>query len=87
MVFSEMAYISRGARHERGGGGGEEKNKALFFSSPRLALRARVALRAKYRVRPAWLIKRAPVMQARKTWIKVFDQWRAERSEVRNEKA
>ena len=34
------------------------KNKALFFSSPRLALRARVAFRAKYRVRPAWLIKR-----------------------------
>ena len=31
---------------------------ALFFSSPRLALRARIALRAKYRVRPAWLIKR-----------------------------
>ena len=31
---------------------------ALFFSFPRLALRARVALRAKYRVRPAWLIKR-----------------------------
>ena len=37
---------------------GEEKNKALFFSSPRLALRALVAFRAKYRVRPAWLIKR-----------------------------
>ena len=36
----------------------ESKNKALFFCSPRLALRARVALRAKYRVRPAWLIKR-----------------------------
>ena len=31
---------------------------SLFFSFPRLALRARVALRAKYRVRPAWLIKR-----------------------------
>ena len=26
---------------------------ALFFSSPRLALRARVALRAKYHVQPA----------------------------------
>ena len=26
------------------------------ISSPRLALRARVALQAKYRVRPAWLI-------------------------------
>ena len=34
-------------------------SKRLLFSSfPRLALRARVALRAKYRVRPAWLIKR-----------------------------
>ena len=31
---------------------------ALFFSSHRLALRARIALRAKDRVRPAWLIKR-----------------------------
>ena len=31
---------------------------ALFFSFPRLALRARVVLRAKYRVCPAWLIKR-----------------------------
>ena len=31
---------------------------ALFFSFPRLALRTCVALRTKYRVRPAWLIKR-----------------------------
>ena len=30
----------------------------LFFSSPRLVLRARVALPSKYRVRPTWLIKR-----------------------------
>ena len=30
----------------------------ISVSFPRLALRARVALRAKYRVRPAWLIKR-----------------------------
>ena len=46
-------YFARSARP------GEQKNKALFFSSLRLALRARVALRAKYRVRPAWqLIKR-----------------------------
>ena len=30
----------------------------FIFLFPRLALRARVALRAKYRVRPAWLIKR-----------------------------
>ena len=39
-------YFARSAT--RGAG----KNKALFFSSPRLALRA------KYRDRPAWLIKR-----------------------------
>ena len=39
-------YFARSAT--RGAG----KNKALFFSSSRLALRA------KYRVRPAWLIKR-----------------------------
>ena len=46
--------ISRGARHER-----EVRDEGKrFFSSPRLALHARVALRAKYRVRPAWLIKR-----------------------------
>ena len=32
--------------------------KALFFSSPRLAIRARPTLRAKCRVRLAWLIKR-----------------------------
>ena len=44
-------FFARSARR------GEEKNK-LFFSSPRLALRACVALRAKYRVHPAWLIKR-----------------------------
>lgn len=25
--------------------------------------------------------------RSRQAWIKVFDQWRAERSEVRNEKA
>ena len=42
--------ISRRAPHEG--------KSALFFSSPRIALRARVALRAKYRVRPACLIKR-----------------------------
>ena len=36
----------------------ETRERENFFSSPRLALRARVALRAKYRVRPAWLIKR-----------------------------
>ena len=47
--------ILRGTRSARRG---EEKNKALFFSSPRVALRARVVLRAKYRVRPAWLIRR-----------------------------
>ena len=46
--------ISRGARHEREARD-EEKRKFLFFSSP---LRARVTLHAKYRVRPAWLIKR-----------------------------
>ena len=43
-------YISRGARHARLG---EEENKA----SSRL-VSPRVALRAKYRVRPARLIKR-----------------------------
>ena len=32
--------------------------KALFFSSPRLAIRARPTLRAKCRVRLAWLITR-----------------------------
>ena len=36
----------------------ERDTSAKFFSSPRLALRARVVLRAKYLVRPAWLIKR-----------------------------
>ena len=51
-------YFARSATRARSARRGEEKNKALFFSSPRLALRARVALRAKYRVRPAWLIKR-----------------------------
>ena len=35
-----------------------EAASVMDFSFPRLALRARVALRAKYRVRPAWLIKR-----------------------------
>ena len=39
------------------------RTSALFFSSPRVALRARVALSAKYLVRPAWLT-RASVMQA-----------------------
>ena len=34
--------------------------------SHRLALRARVTLRAKYRDRPAWLILKAPVMQAKR---------------------
>ena len=33
-------------------------NRRFIFSSPRPALRARVALRAKYRIRPAWLIRR-----------------------------
>ena len=32
--------------------------QALYFSLPLVSLRARVALRAKYRVHPAWLIKR-----------------------------
>ena len=32
--------------------------KALFFSSPRLAIRARPTLRVKCRFHPAWLIKR-----------------------------
>ena len=51
--------ISRGARHQREARDeGKRKSKALFFSSPRIAPCARVALRAKYRVRPAWLIKR-----------------------------
>ena len=63
--------ISLRARHERGARDeGKGKIKlyllllycffafALFFSFPRLVLRARVALRAKYHVRPAWLIKR-----------------------------
>ena len=51
-------YFARSATRGRSAIRGEDKNKALSFSSPRLALRARVALRAKYRVRPAWLIKR-----------------------------
>ena len=38
---------------------GEEK---IFFSFPRLALRARVSLRAKHRARPARLIKRLSCM-------------------------
>ena len=42
-------YFARSARQ------GEEK---IFLSSPRLALRARVSLRAKHRARPARLIKR-----------------------------
>ena len=45
-------YFVRSATRARSARQGEEKNKALFFSSPRLALHA------KYRVRPAWLIKR-----------------------------
>ena len=63
-------YFARSARR------GEEKNKALFFSSPRLALRARVALRAKYRVRPAWLIKRLScrLVQASRDWSVVQSQ-------------
>ena len=36
----------------------EQLTGALFFSPARLALSACVALRAKYCVRPAWLIKR-----------------------------
>ena len=56
-------YFARSAARARGARRGKEKNKALFLflfpsSSPRLALRARFALRANYRVRPAWLIKR-----------------------------
>ena len=39
-------------------GDGQVAYKALFFSSPRLAIRARPTLRAKCRVRLAWLIKR-----------------------------
>ena len=34
------------------------RSKALFFSSPRLELRTPFALRAKCRVRLAWLIER-----------------------------
>ena len=34
------------------------RNKALFFSSPRLELHTPFALRAKCCVRPAWLIQR-----------------------------
>ena len=44
--------ISRGARHERN----------IAFA-PRYF--ARSATRAQYRVRPAWLIIKAPVMQAK----------------------
>ena len=51
-------YFARSATRARSARRGKEKNKALFFSFPRLALRAHVALRAKYRVRSAWLIKR-----------------------------
>ena len=56
-------YFAWSAARARGARRGKEKNKALFLflflsSSSRLALRARVALRANYRVRPAWLIKR-----------------------------
>ena len=50
--------ISRGARHEREARDeGKRKMKIKFFSSTRLKLQAPVALRAKYRVRSAWLIK------------------------------
>ena len=52
----QTRYFARSATRARSARRGEEKNK--FFSSPRLALRARVALRAKYRVCPAWLMKR-----------------------------
>ena len=51
-------YFARSTTRARSARRGKEKNKALFFSFPRLALRAGVALRAKYRVCPAWLIKR-----------------------------
>ena len=51
-------YFARSTTRARSARRGKEKNKALFFFSPCLALRARVALRAKYCVRPAWLIKR-----------------------------
>ena len=51
-------YFARSATRARSARRGKEKNKALFFSFPRLTFRARVALHAKYRVRPAWLIKR-----------------------------
>ena len=53
--------------------------KALFFSFPRLALRARVALRAKYRVRPAWLIKRLScrlVLFSHLFSLRYFPGWR-----------
>ena len=46
--------------------------KALFFSSPRLAIRARPTLRAKCRVRLAWLIKRLlcrPCLRMKQTKI------------------
>ena len=49
-------YFARSTTRARSARRGEEKNK--LFSSPRLALRARVVLRAKYRVHPACLIKR-----------------------------
>ena len=51
-------YFARSATRARSARRGKEKNKALFLSFPRLTFRARVALHAKYRVRPAWLIKR-----------------------------
>ena len=35
-----------------------QAGRTRYFARSCLALRARVALRAKYRVRPAWLIKR-----------------------------
>ena len=67
-------YFAQSATRARSARRGKEKNKALkalFFFFPRLALRARVALRAKYRVRPAWLIKR---LSCRLIIIKVLRQ-------------
>jgi len=50
--------ISHGAWHKREAQDeGKKKWSFIFFSSPRLELRAHVALRVKYRVRPTCLIK------------------------------
>ena len=59
-------YFARSATWARSARLGKEKKIIMFFSFPRLALRARVALRAKYGVRPAWLIKR---LSCRLIWL------------------